>query len=124
MQILSACHQLEDLTLCGCTTCPRNYWRYTIVHPFISATAEHANAVARSATQSVGIRNLRLQWDKSQQHAYLDSGVLCDLAAVPSLEIHAASVVLCVPLPCAPVPAALKIATQHLQLCHGLQVDR
>ena len=115
-QILSACHQLEDLTLRGCTAYPRRLRGHTSVHPFLGATAKLPGAIARSAMQRAGIRNLQLHCDTFQQPTYLDAGVLCDLAAVPSIVVHAASVALCVPLPCAAVPAALKIVTQRLVL--------
>jgi len=123
MQLLLACHQLEDLTLCGCTTHPRTARALPRVHPFLGATAEFFDAVARSATHSPGLQSLQLHCDKSQQHAYLDTGVLSDLAAVPSMVVHAASVELCVPLPCATVPAALKIVTQRLVLTGCRSID-
>jgi len=123
MQLLLACHQLEDLTLCGCTTHPRTGRAIPRVHPFLGATAEFLDAVARSATHSAGLRSIQLHCDKSQQHAYLDTGVLSDLAAVPNMVVNAASVVLCVPLPCATVPAALKIVTQRLVLTGCRSVD-
>ncbi len=114
MQILSACRHLEDLTLCNCVASEPDAWKqHTSVHPFMDAVAD---VLMRSAAQMQGLRSLHLHWDASQQYAWIDRCVFCELAAVPSITVYAASVVLCVPYHRAQVPAALKIVTQRLRL--------
>ena len=127
-QILQACSRLEELTLCNCThaVSSRDRWeRYS--SSFLGATVALLRAVAFvyrwPSTQQIGDRGLRrlhLHWDASQQHAQLPSCMLTDLAMIPSITIHAASVELPVPGPRDELlPAALTIVTRSLQLVRG-----
>ena len=122
VQILSACPSLEELTLRSCSTfhddgSPRDSAAPS--HQVPGASAELLTSIERSSTQTRRLLSLRSrQWRRqaSRQHAYLDSCVLCDLAGIPSVVVHADSVMLFVPERCDKVPVSLKIVTTDLQL--------
>lgn len=118
-QILSACPLLEDLTLWNCnSTLGGGYSSllpHAVAHPLLGAATQMMTAAAGSATRSPSLRSLQLRFDASLR-AYLNDCVLSELAAIPMITVHADSVVLCVPLPSAPVPAAVTIVTHRLGL--------
>ena len=127
-QILSACSQLEELTLRNCTHAATHQWaRYSC--PFLGATAALLHRAGSSRNLATyhrfgrpprvgyrGLRELQLHWHAAEKHAHITRYMLEDLAPVPSVSIHADSIRLRVPGALDPVPAALKIVARSMQL--------
>ena len=125
-QILRACSQLEELTLHNCTHVAGGYDTH-YSSPLLGATVALLHA-APSRDLDIpapwragyrGLRELVLRWDASQQHADLTRYMLRDLAPIPSVSVHADSVMLRVPRVRDKLPAALTIVARSVQLVRG-----
>jgi len=92
--------------------------------PLLGATAALLHAAPSKdlyhpAPWRIGYRGLRevvLHWDASQEHAHITCFMLADLAPVPSVTIHADSIMLRVPRALDPLPLTLKLVTRSMQL--------
>ena len=111
MQILSACPELEELTL-------RPDYGGQPTHPFVCALAQFLNTRASSAITARRLWSVHIDWADAKQPAVLSADMLSALSSVASVTVCAKAVKLEVPDHESghQAPAALKIVTQRFRL--------